>query len=140
MFVVLLVCIFHNSWQVHQIANSKNNPKNVYWTRYFCENNKKKSILSIARKTGSCKKARTKKKLLRRKFCSDYWKEIHFPQKDVCLKINIISKNSKSLSVTKNILILLQYIDWLNYLILQYFSNVDGNKLIVDWVLSDWGV
>ena len=140
MFVVLLVCGFHNSWQVHQTASSKNNPKNVYWTRYFCENTKKKSILWTARKAGTCKKARTKKKLLRTRFCSDYWKEIHFPQKDVYLKINIISKNSKSLSVTKNIPILLQYIDWLNYVILQYFNNVHGNKLIVGWVLSDWGI
>ena len=95
MFVVLLVCGFHNSWQVHQTASSKNNPKNVYWTRYFCENTKKKSILWTARKAGTCKKARTKKKLLRTRFCSDYWKEIHFPQKDVYLKINIISKKFK---------------------------------------------
>ena len=56
MFVVLLVCGFHNSWQVHQTASSKNNPKNVYWTRYFCENTKKNQSFELQGKPVHAKK------------------------------------------------------------------------------------
>ena len=62
MFVVFLVCGFHNSWQVHQTASSKNNPK-MYIGRDIFGKKQKKPILSTARKTGACKKARTKKTL-----------------------------------------------------------------------------
>ena len=92
-FCWFAVSIIHGRYIRLQVV--KITPKMYIGRDIFVKIQKKKSILWTARKAGTCKKARTKKKLLRTRFCSDYWKEIHFPQKDVYLKINIISKKFK---------------------------------------------